>query len=512
MSIIPMKKYVAITSAAAQTAQASYKEMIARIFTTNTRFAANTVYEFTSSADVSDFAGANSIEALIASAYFGWISKSATQAQKISFFRYSAEALAPYLYSISALTPLATFKEVTNGAMVVNLGGTAYKVTGVNLSSVEDYAGVASAIQTAIQANSSGGALWTAATVTFDNTMQSFVLTGGETGANNISYAMAPDEGTDLSALLGWNSASNPVLSNGIEGYATIQEALNATVNISNNCSTIGFADFTIAETEENLQNIGSWLTEQNFAYRFAFDLGASNYATLIQTAQNYEGLTANYNVNYGTNNTVPAWIMSAILPATTNYDAENGTKSYMYQQFDSFPVSVGLNDETITYSVLDGLNINYNGQTQKSGAYIAFYQDGFNTNGVDSAVFDNEIHLKDAISTDIINAQLALDFISADNDGLAVITGILQNNCDNAVFNHTFAKGKTLSTADKAYITQITGNSEAWYSVQSNGYYYTCNIETETQNSKTIYKAVYTLVYSKNDTIRKVEGQNILI
>lgn len=512
MSIIPMKKYVAITSAAAQTAQTSYKEMIARIFTTNTRFAANTVYEFTSSADVSDFAGATSIEAQIASAYFGWISKTATQAKKISFFRYSAEALAPYLYSISPLTPLATFKGVTNGAMVVNLGGTAYNVTGVNLSSVEDYAGVASAIQTAIQANTSGGALYTSATVTFDNSLQSFTLTGGETGANNISYVAAPTEGTDLSALLGWNAASNPVLSNGIEGYSTIQEALSATVNISNNCSTIGFADFGIAETAENLQNIGAWLTEQNFAYRFAFDLGASNYSSLIQTAQNYEGLTANYNANYGVQNTVPAWLMSAILPATTNYDAENGTKSYMYQQFDAFPVSVGLNDETISYSTLDGLNINYNGQTQKSGAYIAFYQDGYNTNGIDSAVFDNEIHLKDAISTDILNAQLALDFISADTDGLAVITGILQNNCDIAVFNHSFSKGKVLSNSAKAYITQLTNNAEAWYSVQSNGYYYTCNIETETENEKTIYKAVYTLIYSKNDTIRKVEGRNILI
>ena len=87
-----------------------------------------------------------------------------------------------------------------------------------------------------------------------------------------------------------------------------------------------------------------------------------------------------------------------------------------------------------------------------------------------------------------------------------------MQDNCDKAVTNGTISKGKTLTTAQKAYITQLTGNEQAWYQVQNNGYYYTVNITTEIQGDKTIYKAVYTLVYSKNDTIRKVEGSNILI
>ena len=145
---IPISKYVAITSAAANTDSVSRKELIARIFTTNPLFAANTVYEFTSSADVAAFAGSTSFEAQIASTYFGWVSKTATQAKKISFMRYSFEALAPYMYSTQKLTPLATLKEITDGSMVVNLGGTAYTISGVDLSSVEDYAGVAAALQT----------------------------------------------------------------------------------------------------------------------------------------------------------------------------------------------------------------------------------------------------------------------------------------------------------------------------------------------------------------------------
>ena len=507
--LIPLQKYVAITSAVANTIPVSNKELIARVFTTNPLFAADTVYEFTSSANVADFAGSTSVEALIASAYFGWISKTATQAKKISFMRYSFDALAPYIYSTVQLTPLATLKKISDGSMIINLGGTSYTLSNINLSSVESYSDVASALQTAIQANTGGGTLWTAATVEYQATNNSFILTGGETGANEIGYATASSSGTDLSSLIGWNSASAPVLSNGTETQ-TVTDILNSSINLSNNFLTFGFV--SASDAYSNLALIGAWVTEQNNQYRFCFDLGASNYSEGIQTAAQYDGLCANYNINYGVENQVPAWLMSAILPATTNYDKENGVKSYMYQQFPSFPVSIGLSTDTVTYETLDSLCVNYNGQTQKSGSFVAFYQDGFNTNGTDTAVFDNEAWLKDAITTDILNAQLALDFISADTDGLAVITGILQNNCDIAVFNHSFSKGKVLTNSAKAYITQLTNNAEAWYSVQSNGYYYTCNIETETENEKTIYKAVYTLIYSKNDTIRKVEGRNVLI
>lgn len=507
--LIPLQKYVAITSAVANTAAASYKELIARVFTTNPLFAANTVYEFTSSANVADFAGSTSIEAQIASAYFGWISKTATQAKKISFMRYSFEALAPYIYSTVQLTPLATLKEISDGSMIINLGGTSYTLSNVNLSSIESYSDVASAIQTAIQANVDGGALWTAATVEYQATNNSFILTGGETGANEIGYATAAGSGTDLSALIGWNSASAPILSNGTETQ-TVTDILNSSINISNNFLTFGFV--SASDAYSNLALIGAWVTEQNNQYRFCFDLGASNYSQGIQTAAQYDGLCANYNINYGVENQVPAWLMSAILPATTNYEKENGVKSYMYQQFPSFPVSIGLPTDTVTYETLDNLCINYNGQTQKSGSFVAFYQDGFNTNGTDTAVFDNEAWLKDAITTDILNLQITLDFIAANDNGLSVITSVLQNNIDKALNNGVISQGKTLTTTEQAYITQLTGDNTAWQKVQSNGYYYTANITTQTSGDKTIYIANYTLCYAKNDTIRKVIGSNILI
>lgn len=505
---IPMKKYVAITSAIANTSAASRKELILRVFTTNPLFAANTVYEFTSSEDVSNFAGALSAEAKLSAEYFGWISKTATKAQKISFMRYSFDALAPYLYSVSKLTPLASFKAVTDGSMTVNIGGTAYTLTGVNFADAEAYTDIATTVQTALRENTDGGALWTNATVTYNAGNNSFMLTGGETGDAEISYAAAANEGTDISALLGWNIASAPILSTGTTAQ-TIGEILNKTIDISTNFLTFGFINSS--DCYDNLDAIGAWVDEQNNEYRLCFDLGQANYQEGIATAQKYTGLTAHFNINYGMTGINPAWLMSAILPATTNYNRVNGVKNYMFQEFPQQAVAVGVDDGNF-YQTLDNLCINYNGQTQKSGRNISFYQNGFNAEGTDTAVYDNEAWLKDAIATEMLNSFIGLDFISADNDGIAILSGNLTSICGEALTNHVFSKGKELTTAQKAYITQLTGDENVWLDVQNNGYWFDVFIEPETSGNATIFVGKYTLIYLKNDVIRKVVGSNILI
>ena len=505
---IPQSKFVAITSQTAKTTQAKNKELILRVFTANPLFAANTVYEFTSGNDVSNFALSTSAEAKIANDYFSWVSKTAVQAQKISFMRYSFDALAPYIYSIKTLTPLATLKAVTDGSMIVNLGGTSYTISSIDLSSATSYADIASTIQTAIRANTAGGTLWTSATVTYTSSPAGFTITGGETGVNEINYATAGASGTDLSSLLGFDIASLPILSNGTAA-ATVTDILNKTVDISTNFATFGFV--SASDAYSNLNDIGTWVDEQNNQYRFCFDLSSANYSDGIATANGHTGMTAHYNINYGISGINPAWLMSAILPATTNYNKPNGVKNYMFQQFPSQPVSVGNNDGTL-YQALDNLNINYNGQTQKSGSNIAFYQNGFNADGTDSAVFDNEIWLKDAIATDILNAFLAVDFISADKDGEAIVVGIIQNNADKALNNHVFANGRVLTNTEKAFITQVFNDETKWLECQNNGYTFTVGITTENLNNATVHVAEYTLVYLKNDVIRKVTGRNILV
>jgi hypothetical protein len=87
-----------------------------------------------------------------------------------------------------------------------------------------------------------------------------------------------------------------------------------------------------------------------------------------------------------------------------------------------------------------------------------------------------------------------------------------VQGVIDQALLNGTISVGKELDVNDKLFIGNITNDSNAWRKVQVNGYWLDVQIIKVIVDSVTKYKAVYTLIYSKDDVIYKVEGRDILI
>lgn len=502
---ISQSKYVAITSGIGGASAASRKDLGLRLFTTNALFPLNTVLEFTSAADVANYAGASSQEAKIAAAYFGWVSKSVNSPRKISFVGVSLSAAAPVLRSTKSLDSLATFTAITNGSVVLSMGGTSYTVSGLTFASATSYADVASVIQTGVRGNTAGGDLWTQATVTYNADTSSFILTGGATGDNVITYATSSGTGTDISGLVGWDEASAPIVSNGTDA-ATLTDVLNTAVELSDNFASYAFIglNLTAAQTTE----VGTWNDNQNYLYIYCGDVGTS-YTTIIEAAAAHQGMAINYNPYYNDTSYLPAYLMPATILAATDYTHVNGTVNYMYQQFPNQVVTV---DTNALANTLDPLHINYNGQTQKAGQKIEFYQDGYLADGTDIAVYANEIWLKDAMITEILNLEVALEIIPANVDGLAQVEAVLQGVIDEGLNNGVIMPGKTLTNTQKAYITQITGDNTAWQRVELNGYVLTVELSQEIINGATKYIAEYTLVYSKGDSIRKVEGRHILI
>ena len=502
---ISQSKYVAITSGVGGASAASRKDLGLRLFTTNALFPLNTVLEFTSAADVANYAGGLSQEAKIAAAYFGWVSKSVNSPRKISFVGLSLNAAPPMLRSTKKLASLATFTAITNGSIVLSMGGTSYTVSGLTFASATSYADVASAIQTGVRGNTAGGDLWTQATVTYNADTSSFILNGGAIGENVITYAAASGTGTDISGLVGWDEASNPILSNGADS-ASLTDILNTSVELSDNFATYAFVgiNLTAAQTAE----VGAWNDTQNYLYIYCGDVGTS-YSDIIEAAAGHQGMAINYNPYIADTSYLPAYLMPATILAATDYSHVNGTVNYMYQQFGNQVVTV---DTNALANTLDPLHINYNGQTQKAGQKIEFYQDGYLADGTDIAVYANEIWLKDAMLTEILNLEVSLEKIPANVDGLAQIEAVLQGVIDEGLNNGVIMPGKALTNTQKAYITQITGDNTAWQRVELNGYVLTVELSQEIINGATKYIAEYTLVYSKGDSIRKVEGRHILI
>ena len=198
------------------------------------------------------------------------------------------------------------------------------------------------------------------------------------------------------------------------------------------------------------------------------------------------------------------------MVEAATDYYARNSVQNYMFQgPFAGLFPSVVTDDGKILY---DSVSVNYYGNTQQAGVPVNFYQNGVlqgaSPSPLDMTTYVNEIWLKDAITTQILNLFVSSNQIPANTQGRAQILAGLQSVINTALTNGTISVNKTLSTQQQMFITAQTNDPNAWYQVQSIGYWVDCVII----NTSGIYSAKYTLIYSKDDVIRLVNGQDILI
>lgn len=199
------------------------------------------------------------------------------------------------------------------------------------------------------------------------------------------------------------------------------------------------------------------------------------------------------------------------MIEAATDYTQSNAVQNYEFQQVAGLTQSVSDNKTADAY---DSLYVNYYGVTQEAGAQIAFYQQGWlqgasiPTNIIDMNAYVNEIWLKDAATVALMNALLTLTEIAANNSGANQISTILQTVIQQALNNGTISVGKQLNTNQKSFITTQTNDPLAWYQVQNSGYW----LGVVISQSGSIYIATYTLIYSKNDVVRKIIGTHTLI
>jgi len=498
---IDISRYVAITSAVAATGGVPQRERIGRLFSEDTKVPTNAILEFTNAADVGAYFGTGSVEYARAADYFAFVSKSLTAPRKLSFARHARTASPARIFGAVPIGSLIAFQAVTAGTLSLTIGAQTASLTGLNFAAAVSLAGVASVLQTAIQA--AVGAQFTTATVTYDAVAGAFnfVASSGQTAAADISVNAAA--AGSVATLFGWSlgavfSPATPV--------QTITEALTASTAISNNFGSFAFV--TTALTVDEAIEAATWNAALNVQFIFSARTTAANAVALSAaviakagTAVTLAPLTTEY----------PEQLPMVIL-AATDYTRPGSVQNYMYQQGDLTP---SVTTDTLA-DLYDPLRVNYYGQTQTAGQQISFYQRGVMMGGdtapVDMNVYANEIWFKDAASTAILALLLALPRIPANADGRGQILAILQDPINLALFNGTISVGKTLTTAQRLYVTQVTGDPEAFQQVQSIGYWIDCTIEPRTVDDRTEYVAVYTLVYGKDDTIRKVEGQHILV
>lgn len=192
---------------------------------------------------------------------------------------------------------------------------------------------------------------------------------------------------------------------------------------------------------------------------------------------------------------------------AATRYDKRNSTKTFMYQPFTGFKTEVTTDEKKNNY---DNENVNYIGCTQQAGKLISFYQNGNNVDGIETSVYCNEIWLKDAISTELFNLLMALEKVPANDRGKSQAELMVLGVVKEGLLNGTIEPTKPLDNVQKAYIESLTGDENAWEQVYADGYWFNVEISYDTQYKR--YKASYDLIYSKGDSVRYIEGRDIMI
>jgi len=499
---ISQTKYIDVTTYAVTEQELNNKSLVTRIFTQNELIPNNTIMVFYSAEAVKSYFGTSSNEYKFANKYFTYIQNNAGTTKELGFARYTTEAVAAQLIATKQSATLAEFKAVTTGSIHVSINGVGTDLTGIDLSECADLAAVASAIQTAIRAYTTGLVAFTGATVTYDATKGVFKLTGGVAGDCAIEAASSAASGTDLSAMLKWDAANKPVISVGLNAR-TLTQFLDNDSQLSNNFGS--FAFFGISSTADIVE-IAQWNHNKNAQYMYSLSVNASNYETIQEAVKDFDGVALTYDIHDDM-----AYYMPMVLMAITDYEAADGVINYMFKKFPNDAPSVS---DDATSNVLDDLKINYLGSTSQSNSTLSFYQPGYLQGSIqDMGVYANEIWLKDYVITAGLQLLLEKKRVPANNNGKNMFVAVLQDAVNKGTNNGTIDIGKTLTASEVAYVTSLAeGNTTAYKSVQQNGYWY--NVEIIKENINNIYKNIlkYILVYTKGDSVRKIEGSHILV
>lgn len=286
----------------------------------------------------------------------------------------------------------------------------------------------------------------------------------------------------------------------------TLTEVLTASTEASNNFGSFAFiSELTLVQVEE----VATWNAAQNAMFQYCAKVTAANATAWSAALMGYAGMSLTLDeIADEYHELIPMIILAA-----TNYSKRNAVQNYMFQQFNATPTVT----TTVLSTAYDNERINYYGRTQTAGQNIDFYQRGVLMGGAtsptDMNTYANEQWLKDAAGSAIMSLLLSMPKVSANAGGRAQLIAILQSVIDQALFNGSISVGKTLNTTQKLFIGTITGDDLAWHQVQSIGYWVDCVLESYvTVDGRTEWKAVYTLLYGKDDVIRSVDGTHILV
>lgn len=408
--------------------------------------------QFYSADAVSEYFGSSSPLAALADNYFLSFDNSTKKPQAIIFTPYASDAVGAWVRgsSLAGMT-LYQLKAVT-GALSVTIGGQAYNIESVNLSTATSFTNAAELLTTALNTSD-------AATVTWDATFNCFRITVTATGAAST-----------ISAVTGPGAVALGLATGTVSQGADADTATTAMDRIQ--ALSLNWATFTIVDALENLEDFCAWVNTQNRRYLFVpWDNDpqalVANSTCLGQTCQQmkYEAVLPVWD-----NVSVAAMIMGSY--ASVDWTRTNGRIDIAFKsQSGLAPTVNNLQDaETLlangytyygTYSASgegNTYNFVYNGQLP--GSSYKF-----------SDPFVNQIYLNAQLQLSIAAMLTSSNSLPYNAQGYSNIRLACSSPIEEALRNRSISVGVPVSDTQKAQIISALG-FDVSAELQTQGYY----------------------------------------
>lgn len=408
------------------------------------------VMEFPSASSVGDYYGTASDEYKYATKYFLGYDNSFAKPRRLMIARRISEDIPAWLRGGRFAGTLAQLKEITDGGLKITIDSKAASISAVDLSACNSFSDVAAAVQTKITAVEGLDDV----VCTYSSLTRAFQITSGTAGAESaITFASAPDSGTDLADTLMLTAAKGALVSAGADAM-DVAANMAAIREITDNW--VCFTTLYVCSDDESLE-FARWATTQGVDYLY---LPWSADVTLTQ--QGISGIAemfADANVaatalQYCDTPELSAFIAGSA--ASIDWNRRQGTITFAFKGQSGIPANVKTEAEALT---LEGKRANYYGDFATRNDNFIFLQRGVifgDYKFIDSYI--NAVWLKNVMQVAIMSGLKQSPRVPYNEMGYTKIRAWLMDPINRAKKCGVIDAGVELSELQKAEIASEAG------------------------------------------------------
>lgn len=426
----------------------------------NARIPTAAPISFSSADAVGAYFGTTSDEYNFASIYFGGYTNSQIKPSLLYFYKLCPEAVAPFVRgaSLKPADALVALKQISDGTITINISGTNYTATGIDLSGANSLSEVASTIAAKLSAKEAS------VSVEFSSIDNTFTITAGATG----SAASITVPTGDCAEAMGFSSET-ATISAGSDQMSVAGTMSEITANFQN------FVTFTTLKEPEDAEALAlaSWVSAQASAgtmYLYVCwdsskaNLDAKNTSVIAEQikALNATGVTVVY----------PSYKIAAFVMGTAAsiaWDQTNGTITFAFKAQSGLGADV---TDTEEHNALLDHGVNFIGNyATRNDNFVFFYNGQMFGEWSWIDTYLNACWLCNALQVQLMAMFTSNRRIPYTEAGYSIIRANCRDVIERAFNNGVINAGVSLSNAQIASLTSELGGDFS-NEIYTNGYY----------------------------------------